>query len=329
MYDGYMTHSRKGEADIALPLLTESGYLERPLSTAGWFGLGKRAVLDGDFLTFDPDATRGPHRSRVTSNIGMLDGFRRLADGPDRAILAYARRWGFLSVCSHGVRDDHEGVVVPERLVEPRGTIEVRPEGHYDGVQRERLDVWRYWSSQADALLTAMVRLRDGRVASTVEWKPLWRRGPWTEVLEAHLDAAVIRAIDAQWLDAPAPPKEGQRWRIAAALEAWMRIGGMAMTVAWTSNAAALGFESPTLLGTIGLQLALAATGAESFAACSDCGAPFASGKRPRADRRNYCPTCQDAKVAARNASRRYRARQREMSSSTPRRRQGPSVPRT
>jgi hypothetical protein len=311
-YDVCMTHPRRTEADIALPLLTESGYLERSVRTSGWPALGGSAVLDGSFLTWDPDVPKEERGGRVTSGIGMLDGFRRLAAGTDGAILGYARRWGFLSVCSHGVRDDHASIEVPARLVDPISIVGFEAEDHYNGPHRERLDVWRYWATQADAMLRAMTRLRSGASASNEEWSPLWQRGPWTAVLEAHIDSNTIEKMDAPWLSAPAPPSEGQRWRIAAALETWMKLGGVGLTLGWTGDSAAMGFDSPTLLGSLGLQLALASTGLESWAVCSNCGAPYASGRLPRVDRRNHCPACREAKVPARDASRRYRAKARQ-----------------
>ncbi|QYG93462.1 zinc-ribbon domain-containing protein [Iamia sp. SCSIO 61187] len=71
----------------------------------------------------------------------------------------------------------------------------------------------------------------------------------------------------------------------------------------------------PGLISALALQLALVVEGATdgpvlspAIARCSGCGHRYQASRRPRSDRRNYCPSCRTDGTADRDRQRRYRA---------------------
>jgi len=72
-------------------------------------------------------------------------------------------------------------------------------------------------------------------------------------------------------------------------------------------------FAGDGLFAALGLRLAFVATVSRGLAMCSGCGAVFTP-RRLQAGRAAYCRAC-GAKAARRDASRRYRERERAMGS--------------
>src|SRR5262245_47356558 len=58
--------------------------------------------IDPDGYALGYEVPLRPPFARVHAGPGLLEGFIKLADAPDEAILAYARRWGPLWLCKHG-----------------------------------------------------------------------------------------------------------------------------------------------------------------------------------------------------------------------------------
>jgi len=260
-------------------LFGEDGNLERPADPAMW----PVEVVErrGELLV------PGTGWQRMTrAGRGMLEGFARLADDEtgDR-IAAYARRWGFLDLCEHGLPASHNPQ--PRRLPLPQPWTFCSPTWLEDG---EPLDGWRYWAGQARAVLDVHVRHTAGEPGADEDWRLLYAwstyEAPWWEERSAKSERWRLRGIVNDWtvLGNVRP------WLVD--YEPWLVVGG------------------GTLFGALAVQLALLVSGSDGVYRCSACGSPFVpEGRRPAAGRRRYCASCRERRRPGRDAKRDHRAR--------------------
>ncbi len=213
----------------------------------------------------------------------MLERFIGLRSAPPDRILAYARAWGLLEICRHGLPRSHnptreldadEVVLGCERLVEL-----VEDEWEF----REPIEAWHRFAEEAHAtaLLAASIR----------------GYGPTPDPFRGR--RAAIRL--------------GLRWR----LNRWLELGAVRPAIVLHPNWLEDEWESPLLpvvggsglFGALALRLALACTGAVGLAPCAACGEWFTPNFAPREGQRAWCPEakCQKAERAA--PSRSYRRR--------------------
>ena len=265
------------QADYELGGLTEeeSGRLARPVSTES---LLRPDVVRADFrrgnLSYDTSST-------LVSDVittGLLDEFVRLLDAPDEKILEFAQARGVLSV---------------RAFRKPR-------------VYRERFAEWRLWSRCARATLDIAAALNRDDLAPERAWLELdgWWLDVWRKIAGERRNVSSAQAL----LDA-------ERLQLQDVINRWFReaelrpyYSGAAGRIVFT-NIAGLDEGSLSTLGAVAVQVALAASGAQSLAVCSACGIPYArKGRRASIGLRNYCPTCKKSGKHWRDAQRDKRA---------------------
>ena len=122
------------------PDLRDRVHLERPVAT-GCLVIPNVIEIDGGRLHWDIDDDRPIEQPEPGQ--GMLNEFLTLQDADDEQIGAYARRWGILGVCHHGVPASHaafaNAVERPCRLLREETDL----------YAWEPLERWRYFSRQA------------------------------------------------------------------------------------------------------------------------------------------------------------------------------------
>jgi hypothetical protein len=162
----------------------------------------------------DPDLPERPRRllvyaiehpaARVRTGPGLLEGFLKLETARDEAILAFARRWGPLWLCSHdlpyghsgtcepyfdkdlqyemeddgedeeGAEDDSSELTLDELLrLSPEERFEAEAEDYGATWYGEELSAWRELSRQMRATMRIARRLQDGQKPEIADWDVL------------------------------------------------------------------------------------------------------------------------------------------------------------
>ncbi len=270
----------------------ETVELERPSAGADW-PRHADVTIEGDDLAFwwaRATKVAGGYRARVATEPtepgpGMLERFASLCRADNDAILAYAKRWGALEICGHGLPRGHpptEGMRRTTYFCEERypGSERMRPIGHLEPIR-----IWRNESLRFRAILDLAAGLWDEptSVGSPATWKIIGKGQP-SDIETAH------RTLVAQvnfFLQL------GQVRPWAATTPPYIRIGGH------------------DLFGALAVQLLLATSRSSGWAVCSACAGAYAPTRRPAAGRLNYCPSCRETGTANRIAARNYRLRKR------------------
>jgi len=296
-------------------LFDRRGLLERP------FDLGRllvptRVNVEGDRLVwavpvahdeFGIDYTDFSGYKQVTPQAGLLTQFVQLADAPAEQIAQYARRWGMLGLCEHGVPAGH-GRSADGRThfgCPLQGQAWVSTDAGFELTAWEPLELWRRYAREAAVLLSIAATLHRGEPAPVENWRAL-------SSLASHVDGwywAVERTGRSNFVRV-------QQGILQIQLNDWLALGGVRPYFDWgvaegqpeQPPTVRIGAES--LFGALALYLVAAVASADGFVMCAGCKRPYPSAKRqPSAGRRNFCPDCRQAGVPNRLAQRARRAR--------------------
>jgi hypothetical protein len=168
------------------------GKLDRRLESDSW-ELPTRVELDGQKLIWALERSPEPMPSkRVGRHDDLLTRFIGLADAPDRAIGEYARRFGVLGICEHGIPcGTHGGTGVHHcsRLVDHDwDRLDADPEAYFDEWvshpgSKDSWDPiagWRHYARQARAALAIAARVQVGQPGREEDWRTIYEWG-WDE----------------------------------------------------------------------------------------------------------------------------------------------------
>jgi hypothetical protein len=211
----------------------------------------------------------------------LLERFLGLYSAPDAAILQFARRYGTLRICPHGLPSSHDR--------------DCYPAGWHEGVCRESLEDWRFYSAQALALLKVAAALTRGQLPAAADWQTVYqrsgRKAPWW-----------TRDV------------EGERLGVEDVLQEMLSHGSPRLTAVWNPGCRpALEIAPGGLYGAIAIQVCLRAAQSDGLARCDSCACWFTPPQRkPKAGQRTFCPDCRASGAPARFARRDYLERKRE-----------------
>lgn len=213
---------------------------------------------------------------------GMLDQFQRITDG--RGVLKFARRYGVLQICEHGLPATHNPDPLPSS-----GFSGCRPLGWNDAPW-EPVEQWLHFARQAAALLRIAAALhRDQRPDPSA----------WATVYEDQPDQRGYG-----WLsDAPSVG----RFNLADCVNTWLILGGVRPHFEWFAGSAPRFMLSGGTFGLVAIQLMLAISQAHAIAVCDGCKQPYprVNKRAPQAGRANYCDACSPKVAAAQRQARR------------------------
>jgi hypothetical protein len=302
----------KRMAAVPSPLgVRESGVPLAWRSPARLWAPGSRLeVVDGAIVWVT--GKKVPDGGLVAPDFRLLDEFVRLADpiASDGQIVAFARAWGQLDLCPHGLPRTHDPNSIPHSL-----NLGFSLGGDWRCRSRvgdsEQLDWWRYWARQAAALRSLIADVRLEKLGSQDDWEVTWTAGPWaTGDAWEHAKRAVADSLE--YLRSNTSSSLAlQRELIARALQSWLRLGGVQVEISWTfSERPSVEVRNKGLFDTIGLLLVFLAGQLEGFALCRGCGTQISPGRRlgPH-DRARWCAVCRDEGRPRREASRAYHRR--------------------
>jgi len=255
--------------------------------------------LDGDLLVWSPGGGEV-----VTGRADMLESFACLPDQSDAHLLGFARRWGVLNICEHGLPASH----FPRRFLqwideEGAPSCDIAP-----GVS-EPVDAWRRYAGMAQAILNIAARLVQAHPepAPAEAWLPLTDFVPG-QLVAGVVGGDIIPEVPRRRL---ASASEQQRL-LARVVQQWLLLGDVQVQFTYQDRPH-FDLGNGNLFGAIGLQLALAVAKREGLAICDECGRFFVPRRqnKPGTPRRCPRPACRE-RAAKRDSARRRRARERE-----------------
>lgn len=237
--------------------------------------------LDGLLLRWSNSSNATPRRTEAGAR--LLEQFVALADAPPERILRFARRWGVLELCKHGLPACHDG----------RCTLLSDGGNFY-----EHIVWWQKLAAVARALLNIAARLADAQPGRAVDWGAVKTLGALGK--SKHFEREGL-AVD--------------RVKLEVVLNVLLSIAKVGPCVRWSKGGWLIELSGSPVIGSglaaaIITQLALACTGGGGWVLCSNCQASYVPKKRrPDSKRRHYCPECRRRKVPERDAARDYRKR--------------------
>jgi hypothetical protein len=258
-----------------------------------------RAVeVRGDRLTWTPVAAVG---ERVRPGPGLLERFVALDRAPAVAIERYARQWGPLWLCEHGLPWEHDPGTCRAQRDEESGWFS------------ESLAHWRTLARGARATVRIARRLHAGAPGDRADWEQL--PGLSRSAERALLDAILAPeqyGIDGDDEQREWPPGRDdvlywERRRRAAVVKDWLWLGSVEPILEWEGSRPQLHLGGRGLLGGLAVQILFDTSRTDGLAVCVSCGTPFLpASRRPRWDRNAYCSDC-GLRAATRDAAARYR----------------------
>ncbi len=237
------------EWDLA-GLTDVSGNLGRPLQS-NVLAVPARVELERDRLLWSwGHGDKGPTETRATPE--LLTEFAALPDASDERILRFARRWGVLSICEHGLPASHN----PGRLGDhhggcrPLGWTESSP--WWDGW--EPLDSWRHFAGQARGLINIAAQVHVEKPGSDADWAIVFRRGARKDAPWWHRTVIADRLM------------------LTQVVNEWLELGRVVPYARWHEPAPQILLVAPGLFGALAGQLLLASVNTRGLAVCSRCG---------------------------------------------------------
>ena len=209
-------------------------------------------------------------RPHYTDPRGMLNAFTRINKTQD--VERFARRYGVLGICRHGLPDSHD----------------LKCRSQQDDLTRwnpsysEPLDRWFFYVDLARSILSAAAALHQGRNASQRDWASIYLAqggvGPIDELVEVFNQGPGLA-----------------RNFIASAVTHWLGIGGVLPQLQWGNESDSNPSFSLTAktFGLLGVQLMVGVAKGHSTYFCDGCGNPYLrEGRKPQTGRRNFCREC-------------------------------------
>lgn len=244
------------------------------------------------------------HPVLVTRSDGTLSEFLALEAAPDEDLLAYARRWGSLESCGHGLRRGHGLVWVRDSLL-GGGQVEARPT--CPRAVGDDVALWRYWVRQAVALSRVVSDVRRRRPSTDDALAVLGESAPWVLALVGFDTSDPPARL--QRLRALPDPREASVRAAQGALNGWLELARTGPSVRWVSGRPTIWLATDCLLGALGLGLLDRAAG-RTEVRCAGCGNGHYPA-RPNGALRNgsFCARCRSDGTARRAARDAYRAR--------------------
>ncbi len=253
-------------------IVDENGSIDRPVDAAS---IAVPAVIE---LSQNRDRLLwqwGDGDSSTMPGPGMLDAFVHLTDAQPERIRDYARRWGILGICKHGLPATHNppppGGIGPSHQrtwCYPLGWVDER-------CCWEPIEAWRLFAAQARGLLNIAAQLHDDQPGRLEDWQNIYY----------------------------------QRACVAVIVNEWLGWGNVRPVFEWPIDRSPdVKLGGGALFRALAVQLMLSISRTDGLAICSACGIPYVPSRRPPQGRRNYCHEC-GIRAARRDASREYRRR--------------------
>jgi hypothetical protein len=242
----------------------------------------------------------------VHPTTGMLARFMTIEDGA--GVLKFARSYGVLGICEHGLPASHNPFPVPMRRID-FGRDACLPVGYPDHI-REPVARWLHFVRQARALLDIAVAV-------------LWARRTWPgKDHHEHVRAWATVLEDeptarrAQLAEEIARDRTASTLHLLRYVDQWLMLGNVRPSLRWlgAGHAPALelgSYDFGRTFGLLAIELVVAVTRSEALNVCDGCQTLYLrTGRKAQQQRRNYCAPCRARGVPARDRQRAERRRE-------------------
>lgn len=242
----------------------------------------------------------------------LLNSFISLGKADTKKIYMFAKKWGPLGLCQHGLPRTHSWGTTFQY-----GRNERNQRNTCQSLNTEPIDSWRRWSEKFRAVLNVTANVYAGRHGKIGDWRLIFEdTGWWNE--EHYLgwgeegeDESLI--YDGYWVSEVTTP---ERMWLMDIVNNYLDMGRVGPRILLIGNnyediptrVFFAGEFSSSLFGVLAFQLMIAVSGTNVPAICSACGMTYFPKRRPKAGQSNYChrKSC-GHKAAVRDASRRFR----------------------
>ncbi len=293
--------------------------------TAGPELLGRdmSAVQQGGDLHAQFESLMDVALQRAHPTRSLLPKFLELECAAPKRIQSFARRWGILGICEHGLPSSHDAAAVGTSAAW-LNWCDVAVSAPLDAdwiCGWEPLSAWRWWARKASATVAIAGLVLRGQIAPLGLWqRAAVHMAPGSQPIRGiHAECPALEYLRLTETRRPQMSEEEQRWRQRAALawllDEWLLIGGVRPRCDPGRGGPRISFGGGGLAGSLALQLVQACSSTGAFALCSECGSSYLPSRLPRRDQRNYCPGCKGKKIPERNAARSFRQRERDKES--------------
>lgn len=306
----------------------------------GWFRTEQIEVRNGSLAYKPAKRISQENLDQKVMRQEIFGGFLRLAEAQDEEILDYARRWGILGLCHHGLPVAHE--MKPYSWSASEKGCNRRKRG---GWFYEPLERWRYYSRQMSAAVRLAVDLRkdeiteeEQRLVLALKEKDKAERWRAYESFEALIKIAPVKtkkpfASKVVVEISPRVPGKREDWHIvfqgfeegfslvvpfaisagrfalSTVINRWLGLTGIRPYFLWSMSQSDFTLSSSayeaSLLPVLAVQLMLIVNGSPDYAICYSCCKPFFLRKGQRLNQRCFCKEC-GTKAARREATKRY-----------------------
>jgi hypothetical protein len=287
----------------------ESAALERPVGDDEWTIPG-RVELVGNRLLWWPRA--GPMAPLVKSRRGLLRQFEQLADASGDRIVKYARRWGILGLCRHGLPMGFRRSGYPW-WHEDECALGLYMDYGDGGTFWEPLEGWRHWARQARGLLGIAASHRDGRLGRDEDWRAVreWGNlnamtGLWT--VEVDKETGELTRVP------ETPPQsrwprtlDWERSELIHWVTDWLRLANVTLGLRSAGSGLRVVLDCNGLFGALAIQLVLVVGHSRGIAFCAHCSRPFLPAGSSGGGKRRYCDRDECKKARGADAARDYR----------------------
>ena len=282
--------------------------------------------LDGDLLCYGIVAERRSPKPGP----GLLDAFAGIETPED--VLRFARKWGVLSHCEHGL---------PSRECHHRGCDQLEHVGRLR-CEVESFSQWRKTVEVVKAILRLGHACREESLGEIGDCVTVWN---WNRDHSEEEKSFGKELFDPSSKlnrgETKATLLAGRRGVVQHAINRWIALAEVHPFFSWGQSPPSIEFYSNrnpdyidegalvvkgylkdagdgsqwihdpmSLFGALGLQLMYAVAGCEGITTCSACGKPFYAQRQRAKSRDKYCPACGRG-AAVRAAKRRQRERDR------------------
>jgi hypothetical protein len=308
---------------IMLSIMTDASVIVRREEShrlpVGYLFPPTKVWSEGNLLCAAIGRRRAPNRPDRT----FLANFIEHSQSGNEAILRFAKRWGVLGICMHGLPASHSGGRELdlgwfgwEKPDWPVGGC--WPVTRSDLTTVEPFAAWRRLGERLGALCSIATSLQNDGLGRLDDWQKVY--GPWPirgreyPALDSRFHPFLDPTLSNDEIAAPSwgRTRGQQRHSVACCTNNLLSLVQVRADVSWGSRGPAtftLGVGSG-IFGALVWQLVLFVGESQNLEECSECGVPYLPKRKPRSGQDHFCEGC-GRRAACRRAQKRYEGKLR------------------
>jgi hypothetical protein len=219
---------------------------------------------------------------------GALEQFIGLADSSASNVLSFARAWGVLGLCEHGMPFTHQIGNGWSSLVDASGPSQQLIETRCYATGFEPVEVWKNHSRKLRSVLSIASNLHQDKPGKPEDWLVI---EPWHD---PHIQYWKSEAFPSTEFDEGCNSVvASQKHHLTHNVQLLLTQSGARPSFEWSAdNAPCLGIVPVGLAAVLALQVAYALCRTTSIVNCTACGKLYVPKRKPQSGRGKYCSAC-------------------------------------